>query len=203
MKWLFSGDVLAPGLAQIAARAIQTYPEARMIVGDNIHVDGDVRAYYKVLPETRLLQPREGVRLLAEMGNWFYSPINQMFHRQALADGFDYGSFDWAADVYFCLGVASRFPVLYWAESFGEFQVAERKHFSTQRDTLRAIIEDALVRENAAAAYGRMGQHGPDVRQMSDRIEADLLRRLLSRRLSRSRAGAGLLAFARAARGLL
>src|SRR5262249_50906227 len=136
----------------VAARAIQAYPEARIVVGDCIHVDGELRVRHG-LPtgQSRLLQPAESLDLLADRGNWFHSPINQMFHREALADGFDYGPFIWAADAFFCMNAAAKVPALYWPECFGEFHAHNRAHFQALGSSLRAVIEGALLREMAAA----------------------------------------------------
>jgi hypothetical protein len=202
MKWLFAGDILADNFAEVAERATLAFPAARMVVGDNVHVDGEFRAYYKVMPETRLLQPHESLELLARGGNWFYSPINQMFHRDALVEGHDFGPFSWAGDVYFCMNVAAKVPVLYWAESFGEFHVAERVHFKSLGGSFLALLETALVREMAArrlaSETGDLERHSA----LSLKIEADLLRRLSARQLERSVAGSWLLAGLRAARRL-
>jgi hypothetical protein len=203
MKWLFAGDVLAPDFAAVAARAIAAYPQARIIVGDNIYVDTTRRARHGMQgAKVRLLQPAESLDLLASIGNWFDSPINQMFHRDALVDGFDYGPFIWGADVFFCLNAAAKVPALYWGECFGEFHAPSRAHFTALRGSLRAELEVALMREMAAAKLEAITGDRARHAELSAKIEADLLRRLGSRRLSSSRTGSLMLAGLREVRGL-
>jgi hypothetical protein len=203
MKWLFAGDVLASDFAAVAARALQAYPQARIVVADCIHVDGEFRVRHG-LPgaQARLLQPAESLELLADSGNWFHSPINQMFHRDALADGFDYGSFVWAADVCFCMNAAAKVPALYWPECFGEFHARNRAHFQALGSSLRAVIEGALLREMAAARLEAITGDRARHAELSAKIEADLLRRLGSRWLGRSRTGSLMRAGLRGARRL-
>ena len=56
MKWLFGGDVLAPDFAAVAARALHAYPEARIVVGNSVHVDANT--------QVRRRRPRSQARLL-------------------------------------------------------------------------------------------------------------------------------------------
>lgn len=203
MKWLFAGDVLVPDFAAVGARAVAAYPQARIVVGDNIYVDGVHRVRHGFPgAKPRLLQPAESLDLLADIGNWFHSPINQMFHRDALADGFDYGPFIWAADVFFCMNAAARVPALYWGECFGEFNAASRAHFVALRRSLRAELEGALVREMAAARLEAITGDRTRHAELSAKIEADLLRRLGSRWLGGSRTGSLMRAGLREVRGL-
>jgi hypothetical protein len=202
MKWLFAGDVLASDFAAVAARAMSAYPQARLIVGDNISVDGDHRVRHGLTTPTRLMQPAESLDLLADLGNWFHSPINQMFHRDALAQGFDFGPFVWAADVFFCMNAAATVPALYWNEIFGEFHVRNRAHFQALGSSLRATLEAALLREMAATKLAALTGDTDRHAQLSAKIEADLRRRLGSRWLGRSRTGALVRAGLRSARDL-
>ena len=203
LKWLFAGDVLAPDFAAVAARAIEAYPQARIIVGDNIYVDATRRARHGMPgSKPRFLQPAQSLELLAETGNWFDAPINQMFHRDALVDGFDYGPFIWAADVFFCMNAAAKVPALYCGECFGEFHAPSRAHFVALRRSLRAELEGALLREMAAARLETLTGNRARHAQLSAKIEADLLRRLSSRRLGRSHAGSLMRAGLREVRGL-
>jgi hypothetical protein len=203
MKWLFAGDVLAPDFAAVAVRAIEAYPQARIIIGDNIHVDAGRRARHGIPGgQPRLLQPAESLEMLAESGNWFDAPISQMFHRDALADGFEYGPFVWAADVYFCLNAAARVPTLYCGECFGEFHAQSRAHFGALRGSLRAELETALLREMAGARLEAITGDRVRHAELSAKIEADVLRRLGSRKLGRSRTGTLIRAGFREVRGL-
>jgi hypothetical protein len=203
MKWLFAGDVLAPDFAAVAARALHAYPKARMVVGDCMHVDGELRVRHGLpADQPQLLQPAESLDMLADIGNWFHSPINQMFHRDALADGFDYGSFVWAADAFFCMNAAAKVPALYWPECFGEFHAHNRAHFQALHSSLRALIEGALLRAMAAAQLEAITGDRARHTALSAKIEADLLRRLGSRWLGRSHTGSLVRAGLRGARRL-
>ncbi len=203
LKWLFAGDVLDRGFPEAAARAAQAYPDAGLVIGDNIHVDGTIRAHYRPLERPAVLEPREALEKLAAEGNWFYSPINQMVRREAVAAGFDFGPFDWAADVFFCMNLASRMPVAYCGEIFGEFHAAERRHFATQRESLRALLETSLVREMAAARLAAMDGDAERHARLSRAIEDHLLRRLSARRLRRTPGGALALAGMRGLRSAM
>ena len=203
LKWLFTGDVLAPDFAAVAARAVQAYPQARIVVGDNIYVDAKRQARHGMPgSRPRLLQPAESLELLSDIGNWFDAPICQMFHRDALVDGFDYGPFLWAADVFFCMNAAAKVPAVYCGEVFGEFHAASRAHFIALRRSLRAELEMALIREMAAARLEAMtGDRARHV-ELSAKIEDDLLRRLSKRKLKRSRVGSLFVAGLSEVRGL-
>jgi hypothetical protein len=123
------------------------------------------------------------------MGNWFHAPINQMFHRDALADGFDYGPFVWGADFYFCMNAASKVPTLYWPHNFGEFHAVSRAHYLSATATAQSLFEVSCVREIAAARLQAMTGDGADRLALSAKIEADALRQLVVRWADRHDAG--------------
>jgi len=203
LKWLFTGDVLAPDFAAVAARAVQAYPQARIVVGDNIYVDAKRQARHGMPgSRPRLLQPAESLELLSDIGNWFDAPICQMFHRDALVDGFDYGPFLWAADVFFCMNAAAKVPAVYCGEVFGEFHAASRAHFIALRRSLRAELEMALIREMAAARLEAVSGNRARHAELSAKIEDDLLSRLGKRRQGRSRTRSLMRAGVREAHGL-
>jgi len=188
MKWLFAGDTLDLDFARTAERAISSEPRARIILGDYVHVAADGRHRVRLFPSGRLVEPEEGLRLSA-LGNWFHAPINQMFHREAVADGFDYGPFVWGADFYFCMTAASRVPTLYWPHNFGEFHAISRAHFLSAPTTAHSLFEGACIREIATARLKTIAHGDGDHHALSARIESDVLRQLLARSASRNAGG--------------
>jgi hypothetical protein len=199
MKWLFAGDTLADDFAAVAERAIADCPEARMIVGDYVHDGPTIRSTVRLMPSTRLFTPIESLRMAAA-GNWFHAPINQMFHRDALVGGFDYGPFVWGADFYFCVNVASKVPVLYWPESFGTFHETSRAHFLRTGESIQALLEVSWVRQIAASRLNALTGDSGEFATLSAGVENNTLRRLIAHVANRRRAGRTMLAALRAVR---
>jgi len=200
MKWLFAGDSLGDDFAAVASRAIAAYPEARMIVGDYMHIGQTVRSRVQLMQSARLFEPIESLRLAAGSGNWFHAPVNQMFHRDALADGVDYGPFVWGADFYFCINVASQHQVGYWPEVFGSFHETSRAHFLNSGQSIQALLEVSWVRQIAAARLKALTGDSEEFERLSANVEDSALRRLIAHVASRGVAGRTLLAGWRAMR---
>lgn len=152
-KWLFTGDRLYQNAHDILMRAILNAPQARLLICEYDIVDRTSRTRWKMFPETQLLSPPQTLWLTAKLGNWFGSPVGQCFHRDAVVDGFSFGPWTWGADMQFCYNISKQWPVLYVAESIGEFHVDERKTFSTQCNALSSSVEEYLVRAQAARDY--------------------------------------------------
>jgi hypothetical protein len=193
MKWLFAGDTLADDFGAVAARAIAASPEARMIVGDYVHESPTVRSLARLMPSTRLFTPIESLRMAAA-GNWFHAPINQMFHRDALVGGIDYGPFVWGADFYFCVNVASKAPVLYWQESFGTFHEISRAHFLRTSESIQSLLEVYWVRQIAASRLKALTGDAAEFAALSAGVEDSALRRLIAHVANRRRSGRMMLA---------
>lgn len=152
-KWLFTGDILYPNAHETLMKAILKAPEAKLIICEYDIVCKEGRSRWKMFPGTQLLSPPQTMWLTAKLGNWFGSPVGQCFQREAVVDGFNFGPWTWAADMQFCYHIAKQWPVLYVAESIGEFRADERKTFSAQCNALSSSVEEYLVRVQAARDY--------------------------------------------------
>ena len=152
-KWLFTGDRLYPQAHDILMKAILNAPEAKLVICEYDIIGNNCSTRWKMFPETMLLSPPQTLWLTAKLGNWFGSPIGQCYQRDAVVDGYSFGPWTWAADMQFCYNIAKQWPVLYVAESIGEFRMEARKTFSTQNNALNSSVEEFLVRSQAARDY--------------------------------------------------
>lgn len=152
-KWLFTGDRLYPQAHDLITTAILNAPQAKLIICEYDIVADKKQSRWKMFPETRLLSPPETLWLTAKLGNWFGSPIGQSFHRDAVSDSFSFGPWVWGADMQFCYNIAKQWPVLYVAESIGEFHAESRKTFSSHSNALSSSVEEHLIRTQAARDY--------------------------------------------------
>ncbi|MBN4066910.1 glycosyltransferase, partial [Simkania negevensis] len=153
MKWLFTGDLLVPEAPQLLAQAVIQASSCGMILFN----------YRAVLPgrsflwrpkgidprESRILQPDETLYLVAKYGNIFGPPLAQCLHRDAMQDVRFSTGLHWAADMAFCLEIATKHPVFYCNEIIGEFRTDRRRVFSTQEQKLSSILEEQLVKTKA------------------------------------------------------
>lgn len=152
-KWLFTGDELYPQAHEVLMKAILGAPEAKLVICEYDIVNNGQRTRWKMFPETQLLSPPQTLYLTAKLGNWFGSPVGQCFNREAVVDGFSFGPWTWAADMQFCYHIAKQWPVLYVAESIGEFHASSRKTFSAQCNALSSSVEEYLVRVQASKDF--------------------------------------------------
>ncbi len=186
MKWLFAGDQLLPDAAEKLNRAISEYPAARLIIGefDEITAAGRHRGG-EWFPATRLLQPAEAMRIVAERKFSFGPPTVHCIHREALADGFHFGEMPWVADITLCLNIAEKFPTLFLKETLGEFHVTQRKFFLTYQNSLAASLQEGWHHEQAAEKYkaltGDEAGYRQILRETDDRTERDIVRRAATR----------------------
>jgi hypothetical protein len=158
MKWLFAGDELLPGAADLLDAARAAHPEARLIICEYEIREPDGRlTHWRTVPTTRLLEPDESMALAAKAGNWFGSPIGHALHRD-LIDEVDFGCQEWVADWQACLGIAARHPVLYVAESIGVFDVASRRYYSAKAGAVDSLVQELSLRMQA---LDRLRQHNP------------------------------------------
>lgn len=185
-KWLFTGDALYPHAHEIIMKAILSAPQAKMIICEYDIIDNGSKKRWKMFPDTRLLAPPQTQWLTAQLGNWFGSPIGQCFHRDAVADGFNFGPWVWAADMQFCYNIAKQWPVLYLAESVGEFRAEARKTFSTQCNALSSSVEEYLVRVQASKDYLHMTEDQNGYEALSKQIVQDTESLIVNRALNRA-----------------
>lgn len=186
LKWLFAGDRLLPGARARLERAMQEHPEARMIIGEYYIVLGNQRSLWKMLPETRLLQPKEAVWLSVQRGNCFGSPVGHCVHREAVQEGFDFGRLPWVADWQFCLNIAAQYPVLYLAEPLGEFHVSARQYYLAQSNQMTSLLEEGLLYHQAAQKYKALTGDEAGYQAMLQQIDKGLEARLVQRRVGQA-----------------
>lgn len=141
MKWLFAGDELLPGAADVLADAVAAHPEARMVVAEYYIRFPDGRMHrWTQLPETRVVEPEESLERSA-VKNWFGSPTGQSFHRDALGD-VDFGLQNWPADWQAALLVAKRHPVLYVNEPVGVFDMPSRRYYQAKSERVDSLVQE-------------------------------------------------------------
>jgi hypothetical protein len=182
MRFWFAGDRLLPASSQAVARACALDRDARLIVSD-VHLDEESIGSRLHAREDSLCvwEPPKTCLQVALHGNWFGPPLAWTIHRDALRQGFDFGGLEWAADAWFMLGLASRNKVVYDPAPCGVFMSAKRRHFLAMKDSLRAELEENLLRVRAAEHWAeRSGRKADD---LLHRIESELCARLLWRRL--------------------
>jgi hypothetical protein len=146
MKWVFAGDELLPGAADVLEDALAAHPEARLVVAECIIRNPDGTTWHwRQLPETRIVAPAEALELSAMRGNWFGGPIHHMVHRDVL-DEVEFGAQPWVADWQACLSIARNHPVLYVAEPIGVFDIGSRKYFSARGARVDSLVQELSIR---------------------------------------------------------
>jgi hypothetical protein len=185
-KWLFTGDTLYPDAHDILMTAILNVPQARLVVCEYDIVENGRKTRWKMFPTTRLLSPPQTLWLTAKQGNWFGSPVGQCFHREAVAEEFSFGPWVWAADMQFCYNISKQWPVLYVAESVGEFHVEARKTFSAQCNALSSSVEEYLVRAQAARDYLQATEDRSGYEQLSQALVQETEALIVARAFNRS-----------------
>lgn len=183
LKWLFAGDRLLPGARARLERAMQAHPEARLIIGEYYIVHGNQRIHWRMVPETRMIQPQDAMWLSAERGNWFGSPVGYCVHKEAVQDGFDFGGLPWVADWQFCLNIAAEHPVLYLAEPLGEFHVSARQYYLAQSNQMTSLLEEGLIYHQAAQKYKALTGNEAGYNALVQHIDKGLEARLVQRRV--------------------
>ena len=179
MKWLFAGDKLNSNAYHLLNSAIHEFSDARLVIAEYYIVDGSRRTHWKMFPETRMIDPQESMRLLAKRGNWFGSPIGHMVHKQALKCGYSFGDLPWVADMFFCFNLAKKCPVLYLAESIGEFHVRERRYYSQKAKSLSSILQEGVIRYLAADVLLEMTGDRAEHKDLVEFIDAEFECRVL------------------------
>lgn len=191
-KWLFAGDELYSDAYTILTQAAATYPQAKLIIAEYAIIDGSRKTHWSMLPHTQIIQPKEAIFLTAQRGNWFGSPIGHTFHHDAVKAGFNFGPWSWAADMQFCYEIAKNHPVLYLKESIGAFHLKERKTYSKLHHSLKASIEEYLLREQAAHDYLSLTHDHPTFEQLLQTIEKETEQNIVRRAAGRSPTYGGL-----------
>lgn len=178
LKWLFAGDELLPGAADLLDAAIAEYPQARLIVAEYLirAADGTI-THWRQLPETRIVMPGESLERSARDGNWFGAPIAQAFHRDVVGE-VEFGSQPWVADWQAALTIARSHPVLYIAEPIGVFDLRSRRFFKTQELTVHSLVQELSLRQQSVQALTDRAPEDPDIQRLElevDRHAAEAL----------------------------
>ncbi len=182
LKWVFAGDTLAPDAAIRLTLAVQDHPDVRFIAADYELVLPDRRCWRRQeLPRTELVTPVHALQMAARQGNWFGAPIGHCIHREAIANGFEFGVFPWSADFHFCLQLATHFPVLYLRELVGRFELRHRRYHQANADSHQAVLQDAIVRLEAARRYRNLTQDREGFYELVEQIEAYVAAQTLAR----------------------
>ena len=202
LKWLFAGDELLPGAADLLDAAVAEHPQARLIVAEYLIRAADgTTTHWRQLPETRIVMPGESLERSARDGNWFGAPIAQAFHR-AVLDEVEFGSQPWVADWQAALSIARSHPVLYIAEPIGIFDLSSRRFFQTQELSVHSLVQELSLRQQSVQALVDRAPDDPGVQSLElevDRQAAETLAARVRDRVTqvavlgdrRSRAGNG------------
>lgn len=185
-KWLFTGDRLYPEAHDILMKAILSAPSAKLIVCEYDIIGDGKKKRWKIFSETQQISPPQTMWMTAKLGNWFGSPVGQCFNREGVVEGFSFGPWVWAADMQFCYNIAKNWPVLYVAESIGEFNMESRKTFSSQCNALSSSVEEYLVRVQAARDYLNATEDKVAYEELSGVIIQETESLIISRAFSRS-----------------
>lgn len=178
LKWLFAGDELLPGAADLLDTAIAEHPQARLIVAEYLIRAADgTTTHWRQLPETRLVMPGESLERSARDGNWFGAPIAQAFHRDVV-DEVEFGSQPWVADWQAALSIARAHPVLYIAQPIGIFDLSSRRFFQTQELTVHSLVQELSLRQQSVQALVERAPDDPSIQSLElevDRHAAEAL----------------------------
>lgn len=149
MKWIFAGDRLLPGAADLLDRAIAAHPDVRVITAGYKwkHPDGSVTSF-QPLKETKIVPPVESLYRFAAQGNWMGGPVGIALHRDVIAD-IDFGSHAWIADWQASMSLALRHPVLNVNEQIGLFDASRGRYHSARGKDLSAVIQSAAMQYQA------------------------------------------------------
>jgi hypothetical protein len=198
LKWVFAGDTLAPDAAIRLTIASQKYPDVSFIAADYELALPDRRCWRRQeLPKTERIIPVDAMRIAARQGNWFGAPIGHCIRRDAIAAGFEFGPFPWSADFHFCLQLASHSPVLYLSEPVGRFELRHRRYHQANADSHQAVLQDAIVRLDAARRYRDLTGDREGFYALVEQIEAYVAAQTLARVADTDRSAASVREIAR------
>lgn len=181
LKWLFAGDELLPGAADLLDAAVAEFPQARLVVAEYLIRAADgTTTHWRQLPETRIVMPGESLERSARNGNWFGAPIAQAFHRDVLGE-VEFGSQPWVADWQAALSIARSHPVLYIAEPIGIFDLSSRRFFKTQALTVHSLVQELSLRQQSVQALLDRAPDDPGVQSLELEVDRDAAESLAAR----------------------
>lgn len=158
-KLLTAGDLHKPEAAEIFSRAIEKYPQIRFMISDVELVWPDRTARFAPMGREVIVQPVQSMAATVEFGNVFFGLLAALIHRDALRDGFVFGEevLSLCSDMLFLVDIAKKEPTLFLPEVTGTFMAAKLKTMQRNASSLENLMEDALVRLHAAAAFRQLG----------------------------------------------
>jgi hypothetical protein len=161
MKWVFAGDKLLPGAADVLDAAIDAHPEVRVICAEYQwkHPDGGVTRF-QPLSETKVVATVEALYRFALQGNWMGGPIGIALHRDVISE-IDFGAHSWVADWQASMSLALRHPVLHVNELIGLFDSSRGRYHSAHSKDVSTIIQDAAMRYQALEHLRELAPHLP------------------------------------------
>ncbi len=185
MKWVFAGDRLLPGAADVLDDAIAAHPDVRVICAEYQwkHLDGAVTKFAP-LKETKLVDTVEALYRFALQGNWMGGPIAIALHRDVISE-IDFGNHSWVADWQASLSLALRHPVLHVNRTIGLFDASRGRYHSARCLDTSTIVQDAAMRYQALEHLRELAPHLPlaDVEEKIDTmVLAESVRRIKSKR---------------------
>jgi hypothetical protein len=149
VKWVFAGDRLLPGAADVLDSATAQFPDVRVICAQYEwkHPDGGVTKF-RPLKATRVIPPSEALQRFAVQGNWMGGPMAVAMHRDVVAD-VDFGAHPWVADWQAWLSLARRHAVLYVDTPIGRFDGSRGRYHSSREKDVSPVVQDAAMRYQA------------------------------------------------------
>jgi len=180
MKWVFAGDRLLPGAADLLDSAIAAHPEVRLISAEYDVKQPDGRlTRFRGAPETTLVEPAEALYRFTLSGNWMGGPIALALHRDLLAQ-IEFGAHPFVADWQASLSLARRHPVLYVAEPVGVFDASRSRYHTAHERDVYATVQHVAMRYQALDALREL-RPGADLAQAEEQLDSFANRALATR----------------------
>jgi hypothetical protein len=157
MKWVFAGDGLLPGAANILDRALARHPDVKIVslAYDWRRPDG-VTARFCSLPETRIVLPVESAERFAVQGNWLGGPIALLLHRDVV-ENMEFGHHPFVGDWQASMEIALRTPVLYVNDGpIGFFDQTRDRYHNQHDQDVYTMVQDAAMRYQALVRLGEL-----------------------------------------------
>jgi hypothetical protein len=173
MKWIFAGDRLLPGAADILDRATATHPEVRMIAAeyDWKVADGRVVRFSRV-GEEKVLEPHESLYRFTVQGNFLGGPAAIAMHRDVLGE-LEFGHHPFVADWQACLEIARRHKVLAVTDKIALFDASRARHHRAHEHDVYTVVQDAAMRYQALGLLREMVPN-LDLSEIESKLDSSL-----------------------------
>lgn len=176
MKWLFTGDELAPDLLEKLEKAVQRCPDAGIMIFPYEICSGSGKIeLWQPYAEAggHRESPYDAVHRYAQRGNIFGSPVGMCFRRDVETEGLEEAlAFEWAADAHMAMLMARHTPVFFAEGIAGRFNSRNRMHFQRYQTAFHSTLEDVTSRLAALAICRTMGLPDEAYRRERDEIES-------------------------------